>query len=93
MQITVAPEELTSLTAMSTLSENYIFHIVRNQTTQDATAVCSIVEYLKIRTKTELPELTDVLHMSDNARCYQNNVLPVVAPFIEEEEGFTFRGE
>lgn len=85
-------ENIEYISDMSSLATLYIDHIVGNQTTQDAVAVCSILEAVLHRAKTELPLLSEVWLLSDNASCYQNNMLPVIAPFIADAAGLNLRG-
>lgn len=64
------------------LSTVLIDHIVGNDTQQDAVAVCCISDAILARILNELLLLRSMCALSDNAPCYQNCLLPVIAPFI-----------
>lgn len=65
----------------------YLEHIASNQTVQDKSAVCCIIDAALQRENTELNELSDTWVLSDNASCYENNLLPVIFPFIADDAG------
>lgn len=55
--------------------------------TQDCLAVLSIIDAIIARLKLELPTVKSIFVLSDNARYYQNDILPVAAPYITKEHG------
>ncbi len=57
-------------------------HICRNDTDQKAATVASILELVARKTVIELPNVKKIIIRSDNARNYNNKLIPVIAPFI-----------
>ena len=49
--------------------------------TQDCLALLSIVDSILARLRIELPTVTSIFILSDNAPCYQNDLLPVALHF------------
>lgn len=60
--------------------------------TQDMVAICSILDAVLCRLKSELPSVTSFYLLSDNARCYQNDLLPVMGPFIAKTHDLEMSG-
>ena len=54
---------------------------------QDAFAVASMCDAIFRRLSIDLPSVRNVHLLSDNAKCYQNNILPVMLPFIVNSHG------
>lgn len=52
----------------------------------------TILEAIVARARILLPAATDVWLESDNARTYQNDVTPVIAPFIGRAYSFVLKG-
>ena len=67
------------------LSNLFFDHLISNDMTQDCVAVCSILDAILARLRIELPSVQRFWLLSDNARCYQNDLLPVMAPFITQK--------
>lgn len=44
------------------------------------------------RVQMELPNISSVSQLSENASCYQNNLLPVIAPFNAKGHGMVLQG-
>lgn len=74
------------------LSSLYIDLIVNNDTTQDSFAVCSIVEAVLAHVKEELSGVVYTWFLSNNATCYANRILPVMAPYMAQDMGIRLRG-
>lgn len=51
-----------------------------------------ILEAIIARTRVLLPASTDLWLVSDNECTYQNDFIPVLAPFLEMSHGFRLRG-
>jgi hypothetical protein len=47
----------------------------------------SILETVLIRLKNDIPTVNKIVLLSDNANCYQNALLPLVAPFLSVAHG------
>lgn len=62
-----------------------------DDTKQDALAVASILEALFARLHAEYASLKIVWIFSDNAKCYQNDILSVILLFIGNTYAVTFR--
>lgn len=60
--------------------------------TQDFLAVLSIIDAILARLRLELPTVTSIFMLSDNARCYQNDILTVAVPYITKEHGIFLSG-
>lgn len=69
------------------LSMFFVDHISENDKKQDRIFTASIIEALCIRIKKELPESSEIAFCSDNARNYNNDVLPVMLPMICSTHG------
>ena len=67
----------------------FLDHILENDTKQDRMAVTSLVGAVLSRMKREIPTVRSFTLLSDNARCYQNDVLPVMLPFISKHHGLS----
>lgn len=89
-------EEQTKDPRTGELKENvsamYMDHVCSNGRTQDRLAICSILEAVVFRALKEIPELKYVHLITDNANCYQNDLLVVVAPFITKAYGLELLG-
>ena len=59
---------------------------------QDCLAVLSIIDAILARLRIELPTVTSIFILSDDARCYQNDILPVALPYIPKEHGIISSG-
>ena len=61
--------------------------IVETYNKQDRIAVCNIFEALIAFLKRRLLTVKEVTVVSDNAFCYNNKILPVIAPIIIAAHG------
>lgn len=59
---------------------------------QDNLAVLSMFDAILARFNIERPNLTEIWFMSDNAKFYQNNMLPVASVFIAAYHGIYLKG-
>ena len=66
-------------------------HISSGDSTQDCIAVCSMLDAIFSRLKTELPRVRFVCLISDNARCYQNDLVQVISPFLANAHSLHFK--
>lgn len=64
---------------------------MKNETTQDCVALASILEAILGRMRIERPLAKEVSLLSDNTSCYQNNLLPVIDPFIAKGHGMNLK--
>lgn len=64
------------------LSMFFVDHIAENDKIQDRMFVASIIDALIYRIKKEIPEAIEISICTDNVKAYNNNVLPVMFPFI-----------
>lgn len=62
-------------------------HVSANKCTQDCWAVASILDALINRLRLKLPALRTVCIITDIARNFQNDVIPVLAPFLSASHG------
>lgn len=69
------------------LKKLYLDHVCRNDTDKNAYAMCSILELVFRRIRKEVPNLKRIIIESDNAGCYNNKLLPFLAPFICQQYG------
>lgn len=60
----------------------FIDYISGNDNAQDSLAVLSIFDVIMARINLELPTVTSFTVITDNARNYQNDFIPVAVPFI-----------
>ena len=70
----------------------FLDHIVRNETNQDMLAVASILDAALKRLTVKIPAAMEVFIISENAGCYNNQILPVFATFIASTHGLCLRG-
>lgn len=75
-------DESGKYTGPEHLSMLFYDHFIQGDTQQDVTAVASILEAGIMRLKKDLPNVTEIILLSDNAACYQNLTLPVTLPFV-----------
>ncbi|GMF29003.1 unnamed protein product [Phytophthora lilii] len=54
---------------------------------QDREAVVSLIEAVLIRLKRDLPHITRITFLSDNATCYQNWLIPLILPYLSHVHG------
>lgn len=66
----------------------FIDQIVGNNSKQDMVSVLSMYDAPLARVKREITPVKKVYVLPDNARCYQNKLLPVMLPFITKTHGF-----
>lgn len=52
----------------------------------------SIMEAVFRRVRKEIPTMKDIWVQTDNARNYQNEIVPVMAPFVAHDHGMVLRG-
>ena len=64
-------------------------HILETDTKQDRMAVASLVDAVLSGMKRELLTVRSSTLISDNARCYQNDILPVMFPFMSNHHGLS----
>lgn len=77
------PHEFSTESAMAgEFAMMFLDHILGNESTQDWCSVAAVVECVAMRVKQELPHVSEVCFVSDNAGCYNINILPVVLPYI-----------
>lgn len=69
------------------LSMFSVDHVIENDRKQDVVMVAAIVDALVARIKKQLPETAEVCFISDNARNYNNDLLPVILPMICRRHG------
>lgn len=62
-------------------------HIISNDMKQDRAAVCSLLDAILSRVTVNLPTVKSFTLLSDNARCYQNDLWPAIGPFITKRHG------
>lgn len=78
-------------TRIGKLKENvsamYMGHVCFNDRTHDRLAVCSILEAGLFCRENKIPELRYLHIITDNANCYQNDLLAAEATFITKEHG------
>lgn len=74
------------------LSTMFIDHVPGNDTVQDAEAVLQVIDALMARLKLELPNVNRVWIVSDDAKHYQNELTPVLLPFIAHHHGLHLHG-
>lgn len=74
------------------LSTLVVDHIVKSCNTQDVWASVMILDAIIARTRVILASSTDIWLVSDNAKTYQNDLIPVIAPFICRAYGFRQKG-
>ena len=67
-------------------------HLLTNDMKQDRVAVLSLLDAILARLKIELPDVKRFHLISDNARCYQNDLLPVMGPFIAKSHSLFMEG-
>lgn len=60
----------------------YIDQIVGNNSKQDKISVLSMYDAALARVKRNIPTVERVFVLSDNARCYQNHLLPIMIHFF-----------
>lgn len=63
----------------------FVDHIAENEKKQDRIFVAPIIEALCYMIKKEFPGAEQVAFVTDNARCYNNNLIPVILPAICEK--------
>lgn len=64
------------------LSMFFVDHVIENDKKQDVVMVSGIVDALLARIKRQVPEAAEICFISDNARNYNNDLLPVMLPMI-----------
>lgn len=69
----------------------YLDHVCRNDPNQTAFSVASIVELVCRLVFNELSAMKTVVLRSDSATKYNNNLLPVIAPFMFRQYGIELR--
>lgn len=69
------------------LNTLFIDHILSNDMSQDRVAFCSLLDAILARVSKELLLVKRFFLLSDNACCYQNDLLPVMIQFIAEAHG------
>lgn len=79
------------LRANGELSTLFFDHILSNDMKQDRVALCSILDAILARLRIELPYVKNFGLLSDNARCYQNDLVTVSAPFIGKHHTLTIK--
>lgn len=70
----------------------YIDQILGNGTALDAVEACCILEAVFARLKCEMPRVSNIWILSDNAFCYQKNLFPVFAPIVGRIFDINVRG-
>lgn len=70
------------------LTSFFVDHVCENDKKQDRIFTISIFEAVLYRIRKEIPEATEIVFCTDNARNYNNNVLPVYLPWVCEQYGF-----
>lgn len=73
------------------LSSMFIDHVPDSNIEPDV-AVLQIVDALFARIRFELPNLAQIWVVSDDARCYQNELFPVFLPFLAHRHGLQLNG-
>lgn len=66
-------------------------HVLRNTARQDVASVCAILEAVLIHTKLEVPEVTEVSFVFDNASYYTSDIFRCMLPLIGDRYGMHIR--
>lgn len=73
------------------LSMFFVDHVMENDKKQDVALTASILDALCYRVKLQLREAEEVVFISDNARNYNNDLLPILLPKICDSHGLLLR--
>jgi hypothetical protein len=77
----------SSSTVPTELSLLFYDHTVSNDTKQDMWSVASLIEAIMMRIRRDLSHVKEIVLASDNATCYQNQVLPSLLSFLAATVG------
>lgn len=72
------------------LSMFFVDHIPTNDKKQDRMLTASIIEALCFRIRRVLSKAKEIVICSDNARNYNNNMIPIILPKMYESHGLRF---
>jgi len=81
--------DTSSPTAVDT--KLYYDHFSKSDTKQDREAVISVLEAVLMRLRKDVPTIKYITLLSDNATCYQNWFLPLIAPYLSVVHGITIK--
>lgn len=73
------------------LSIFFVDHVMENDKKQDVALTASILDALCYRIKIQVPAALEVVFISDNARNYNNDFLPVLLPKICDSHDLQLR--
>jgi hypothetical protein len=82
------PQQYASSSTVPTeLSLLFYDHIVSNDITQGMWSVALLIEAIMMRIRRDLSHVKEIVLVSDNASCYQNQVLPSLLSFVAATVG------
>lgn len=73
------------------LSMFFVDHVVENDKRQDVILTASIIDALCLRIVKQVRGVAEIAFISDNAKCYNNDLLPALLPKICESHGMVIR--
>jgi hypothetical protein len=82
------PQQYASSSTVATeLPLLFYDQIVSNDAKQDMWSVASLIEAIMMRIRRDLSHVKEIVVISDNASCYQNQVLPSLLSFLAATVG------